>query len=115
MIVFPAIDIRDGKCVRLIQGRASTNKRFTFEDPVEVALLWQSQGATYLHVIDLDGAFGQSQKNRKVIADIVRQCKIPIQVGGGVRSLEDAKELLDAGVKRVIVGTAAIKNPKLLE
>ncbi len=114
MIVFPAIDIRDGKCVRLIQGRADQQTIY-FEDPVEVALLWQSQGATYLHVIDLDGAFGQSQKNRKVIADIVKQCKIPIQVGGGVRSLEDAKELLDIGVDRVIVGTAAIKNPKLLE
>lgn len=114
MIVFPAIDIRDGKCVRLIQGRADQQTIY-FEDPVEVALLWQSQGATYLHVIDLDGAFGQSQKNRKVIADIVEQCKIPIQAGGGVRSLEDAKELLGMGVNRVIVGTAAIKNPKLLE
>jgi phosphoribosylformimino-5-aminoimidazole carboxamide ribotide isomerase len=113
MIVFPAIDIRDGKCVRLIQGRIDQQTIY-FQDPVEVAKLWQSQGATYLHVIDLDGAFGQSKKNRKVIADIVRQCTIPIQVGGGVRSLEDAKELLDAGVKRVIVGTVAIKNPKLL-
>jgi phosphoribosylformimino-5-aminoimidazole carboxamide ribotide isomerase len=113
MIVFPAIDIRDGKCVRLIQGRIDQQTIY-FQDPVELAKLWQSQGATYLHVIDLDGAFGQSKKNRKVIADIVRQCTIPIQVGGGVRSLEDAKELLDAGVKRVIVGTVAIKNPKLL-
>jgi phosphoribosylformimino-5-aminoimidazole carboxamide ribotide isomerase len=113
MIVFPAIDIRDGKCVRLIQGRIDQQTIY-FQDPVEVAKLWQSQGATYLHVIDLDGAFGQSKKNRKVIADIVRQCTIPIQVGGGVRSLEDAKELLDAGVKRVIVGTVAIKHPKLL-
>jgi phosphoribosylformimino-5-aminoimidazole carboxamide ribotide isomerase len=113
MIVFPAIDIRDGKCVRLIQGRIDQQTIY-FQDPVEVAKLWQSQGATYLHVIDLDGAFGQSKKNRKVIADIVRQCTIPIQVGGGVRSLEDAKELLDVGVKRVIVGTVAIKHPKLL-
>jgi phosphoribosylformimino-5-aminoimidazole carboxamide ribotide isomerase len=113
MIVFPAIDIRDGKCVRLIQGRIDQQTIY-FQDPVELAKLWQSQGATYLHVIDLDGAFGQSKKNRKVIADIVRQCTIPIQVGGGVRSLEDAKELLDAGVKRVIVGTVAIKHPKLL-
>jgi phosphoribosylformimino-5-aminoimidazole carboxamide ribotide isomerase len=113
MIVFPAIDIRDGKCVRLIQGRIDQQTIY-FQDPVEVAKLWQAQGATYLHVIDLDGAFGQSKKNRKVIADIVRQCTIPIQVGGGVRSIEDAKELLDVGVKRVIVGTVAIKNPELL-
>jgi phosphoribosylformimino-5-aminoimidazole carboxamide ribotide isomerase len=82
MIVFPAIDIRDGKCVRLIQGRIDQQTIY-FQDPVEVAKLWQSQGATYLHVIDLDGAFGQSKKNRKIIADIVRQCTIPIQVGGG--------------------------------
>jgi phosphoribosylformimino-5-aminoimidazole carboxamide ribotide isomerase len=113
MIVFPAIDIRDGKCVRLIQGRIDQQTIY-FQDPTEVAKLWQAQGATYLHVIDLDGAFGQSKKNRKVIADIVKQCTIPIQVGGGVRSIEDAKELLDVGVKRVIVGTVAIKNPKLL-
>lgn len=114
MIVFPAIDIRDGKCVRLIQGRADQQTIY-FEDPVEVALLWQSQGAPYLHVIDLDGAFGQSRKNRGVIGDIAKRCKIPIQVGGGVRSLEDAKELLAMDVDRIIVGTAAIKNPKLLE
>lgn len=114
MIVFPAIDIRDGKCVRLIQGRADQQTIY-FEDPVEVALLWQSQGAPYLHVIDLDGAFGQSQKNRGVIGDIAKRCKIPIQVGGGVRSLEDAKELLAMDVDRIIVGTAAIKHPALLE
>jgi len=114
MIVFPAIDIRDGKCVRLIQGRADQQTIY-FEDPVEVALLWQSQGAPYLHVIDLDGAFGQSRKNRGVIGDIAKRCKIPIQVGGGVRSLEDAKELLAMDVDRIIVGTAAIKDPALLE
>lgn len=114
MIVFPAIDIRDGKCVRLIQGRADQQTIY-FEDPVEVALLWQSQGAPYLHVIDLDGAFGQSRKNRGVIGDIAKRCKIPIQVGGGVRSLEDAKELLAMDVDRIIVGTAAIKHPALLE
>ena len=113
MIVFPAIDIRDGKCVRLIQGRIDQQTVY-FQDPVEVAKLWQGQGATWLHVIDLDGAFGQSKKNRKVIADIVGQCNIPIQVGGGVRSLEDAKELLNIGVDRFIVGTVAIKNPQLL-
>lgn len=113
MIVFPAIDIRDGKCVRLIQGRIDQQTVY-FQDPVEVAKLWQGQGATWLHVIDLDGAFGQSKKNRKVIADIVSQCNIPTQVGGGVRSLEDAKELLNIGVDRFIVGTVAIKNPQLL-
>jgi phosphoribosylformimino-5-aminoimidazole carboxamide ribotide isomerase len=114
MIVFPAIDIRDGKCVRLIQGRVDQQTVY-YQDPIEVAKLWEAQGATYLHVVDLDGAFGQSTKNRTVIADIVKQVKIPIQVGGGVRSFEDAKELLEIGVDRVILGTVAIKNPKLLD
>lgn len=114
MIVFPAIDIRDGKCVRLVQGRIDQQTVY-FQDPVEVAKSWQAQGATYLHVIDLDGAFGLKKKNREVIADIVRQCEIPIQVGGGVRSLEDAEELLKTGVDRFIVGTVAIKNPQLLD
>ena len=114
MIVFPAIDIRDGKCVRLVQGRIDQQTVY-FQDPVEVAKSWQAQGATYLHVIDLDGAFGLNKKNREVIADIVRQCEIPIQVGGGVRSLEDAEELLKTGVDRFIVGTVAIKNPQLLD
>lgn len=113
MIIFPAIDIRDGKCVRLVQGRIDQQTVY-YQDPVEVAKLWQGQGATYLHVIDLDGALGQSKKNRKVIADIISQCNIPIQVGGGVRSLEDAKELMEIGVDRFIVGTVAIKNLQLL-
>ncbi|PKM64085.1 MAG: 1-(5-phosphoribosyl)-5-[(5-phosphoribosylamino)methylideneamino]imidazole-4-carboxamide isomerase [Firmicutes bacterium HGW-Firmicutes-20] len=114
MIVFPAIDIRDGQCVRLVQGRADQQTVY-YQDPVEVAKLWEKQGAKYLHVIDLNGAFGQSNLNRTVITEIVRTLNIPIQVGGGVRSLEDAKALLDCGVDRVILGTAAIKNPSLLE
>lgn len=114
MIVFPAIDIRDGKCVRLVQGRVDQQTVY-YQDPIEVAKLWEAQGATYLHIVDLDGAFGKSTKNRTVIADIVKQVKIPIQVGGGVRSFEDAKELLGIGVDRVILGTVAIKNPKLLD
>lgn len=114
MIIFPAIDIRDGKCVRLVQGRADQQTVY-FQDPIEVAKLWEAQGATYLHVIDLDGAFGQRSRNRSIIASIIEQVNIPVQVGGGVRTLEDAKELLDLGVERVILGTAAIKNPKLLD
>lgn len=114
MIVFPAIDIREGKCVRLVQGRADQQTVY-YQDPIEVAKLWEAQGATYLHVIDLDGAFGQRSKNRAVIASIVKQINIPIQVGGGVRTLEDAKELFDIGVARVILGTAAIRNPALLD
>lgn len=114
MIIFPAIDIRDGKCVRLIQGRADQQTVYS-QDPIDVAKLWEAQGATYLHVIDLDGAFGQRSRNRSVIASIIEQVKIPIQVGGGIRTLEDAKELFDLGVERVILGTAAIKNPRLLD
>ena len=114
MIVFPAIDIRDGKCVRLIQGRADQQTVY-YQDPIEVAKLWEAQGATYLHVVDLDGAFGQEASNRRIIKAMIEAINIPIQVGGGVRSVKDAKELMEMGVDRVILGTAAIKNPELLD
>lgn len=114
MIIFPAIDIRDGKCVRLIQGRADQQTVY-YQDPIEVAKLWEAQGATYLHVVDLDGAFGQEASNRRIIKAMIEAINIPIQVGGGVRSVKDAKELLEMGVDRVILGTAAIKNPELLD
>jgi phosphoribosylformimino-5-aminoimidazole carboxamide ribotide isomerase len=114
MIVFPAIDIKDGKCVRLVQGRADQQTVY-YQNPVEVAKLWEVQGATYLHVVDLDGAFGQIARNRSVIQAMIEAINIPIQVGGGIRSLDDAKELFEIGVDRVILGTAAIKSPKLLD
>lgn len=114
MIIFPAIDIRDGQCVRLIQGRVDQQTVY-YRDPIEVARMWKEQGAQYLHVIDLNGAFGQIGLNRTVISDIIQSVNIPIQVGGGVRSHQDAKALFDCGVDRVILGTAAIKNPSLLE
>ncbi len=114
MIVFPAIDIKDGKCVRLVQGRADQQTVY-YQNPVEVAKLWEAQGATYLHVVDLDGAFGQIARNRSVIKAMIEAINIPIQVGGGVRSLDDAKELFEIGVNRVILGTAAIKSPTLLD
>lgn len=114
MIVFVAIDIRNGECVRLIQGKADQQTTYS-KLPVEVAKMWQNQEAPYLHVVDLDGAFGQDATNRDIISEIARTVSIPVQVGGGIRSLKDAQDYLDAGVQRIILGTAAIKQPQLLK
>ena len=114
MIVFVAIDIRKGQCVRLIQGKADQQTTY-FESPIEVASMWQQQGAVYLHVVDLDGAFNQTSVNRDLIIKIAQSSHIPIQVGGGIRTLQQAEDYLDAGVSRVILGTAAIKQPELLD
>lgn len=114
MIVLVAIDIRNGECVRLIQGKADQQTTYS-KQPVEVAKMWQNQGAPYLHVVDLDGAFGQDATNRDIISEIARTVSIPVQVGGGIRTLQDAKVYLEAGVQRIILGTAAIKQPQLLK
>jgi phosphoribosylformimino-5-aminoimidazole carboxamide ribotide isomerase len=114
MIGFIAIDIRQGQCVRLIQGKAEQQTTY-FDSPIEVASMWQQQGAAYLHIVDLDGAFGQASVNQQIITRIAQTVTIPIQVGGGIRSLQQAKAYLDAGVSRVILGTAAIKQPALLD
>ncbi|SMC24003.1 1-(5-phosphoribosyl)-5-[(5-phosphoribosylamino)methylideneamino] imidazole-4-carboxamide isomerase [Desulfacinum hydrothermale DSM 13146] len=114
MIVFPAIDLKEGRCVRLMQGRMDKATVYG-TDPVEVALRWQDQGAPWLHVVDLDGAFARSPKNREVVAAIVQAVKIPVQLGGGIRSVETAAVYLDLGVRRVILGTAATRNPKMVE
>ncbi len=114
MIVFPAVDIKDGKCVRLKQGRADEVTLFS-EDPVEMALHWESLGAKWLHIVDLDGAFEGRPKNLKVIEAICKKVNVPVQVGGGIRSVETAKALIEAGVQRIIVGTVAIENKELLK
>ncbi len=114
MIIFPAIDLKDGLCVRLMQGdpdRATVYGR----DPVAVARRWESEGAEWLHVVDLDGAFSKTPKNRQIIASIVGSVSIPVQVGGGIRNLETIKEYFSLGVERVILGTAALRQPEILE
>ena len=114
MIIFPAIDIKDGLCVRLMQGDP---ERVTVygSDPVAVARRWQEEGARWLHVVDLDGAFSQTPKNRDVIASMVNAVTIPVQVGGGIRRSATIEDYLGLGVERVILGTAALREPQLLE
>lgn len=114
MIVIPAIDLRDGRCVRLIQGDYDRETVFS-DDPVQVARGWQEAGARMLHVVDLDGARDGVPSQRDVIGAIVAALDIPVQVGGGVRSFEHAVALYDAGVRRVVLGTAAIEQPDLVD
>ncbi|MFU0790357.1 1-(5-phosphoribosyl)-5-[(5-phosphoribosylamino)methylideneamino]imidazole-4-carboxamide isomerase [Cerasibacillus sp. JNUCC 74] len=113
MIIFPAIDIKDGKCVRLTQG--NYNKVNVYSDsPVKVAKEWENQGAHYLHIVDLDAAKSGVSQNAAIIKDIAKKTNIPVQVGGGIRSLTTMETYLNAGIDRVILGTAAIKDPDFL-
>lgn len=113
MIIFPAIDIRNEKCVRLTQGDYSKMTVYGV-DPVEVAIKWQSKGAEYLHIVDLDGAKDGKRVNGAIIEKIAKSTEIPIQVGGGIRDTKAVEELLSNGVSRVIIGTGAIKDLKWL-
>lgn len=113
MLLIPAIDLREGKCVRLVEGRLDRETVYS-EDPAAMATLWQAQGARMLHVVDLDGAFAGTPKNLDVLKDILTAIEIPVQVGGGIRSMETIELLLEIGVARVILGTVAILNPELV-
>ena len=114
MEIIPAIDLRQGKCVRLYQGDYDQETIFS-DDPVEVALQWQSLGAPRLHIVDLDGAATGELYNLDIVIEIASTVLIPTQLGGGIRHLEVIKQLLKAGIERVILGTAAVENPKLIE
>ena len=111
MIIIPAIDIKDGKCVRLFQGRMETETVFS-DDPAAMATRWENEGAKIIHVIDLDGAVEKYPRNIRSIREIVENVNAHVQVGGGIRNENTVKRFLDFGVKRVIVGTEAIQNPK---
>lgn len=113
MIIFPAIDIIDNKCVRLTQGRFDRVSEYS-SDPVEIAKKWESMGAEYIHVVDLDAAKNTSSQNRKSIENMVKSITVPLQVGGGVRSEESIINLIEVGVSRAIVGTMAIENKDLI-
>lgn len=114
MQIYPAIDIIDGKAVRLTQGRYDDVTVFN-DNPVMAAKEWVDAGATYIHLVDLDGArYGKSFVDR-IIKDIITQFNIPVEVGGGVRTLEDVDTRINAGASRVIIGTAAVKNPQLVK
>ncbi len=113
MILYPAIDIRNGRCVRLLQGKDAHTTVYG-QDPVAVAESWVQKGAKRLHVVDLDGAFEGIPKNKGIIREIIQRTGIPIQIGGGIRSLEAAEEWLDAGAHRIVLGTSAVKQPELI-
>ena len=114
MKIYPAIDIRDGRCVRLMQGELQRST--DFGDPIEMAKRWEAEGAHYLHIVDLDAAFSGEFVNKDVIARLVQSIKIPVQMGGGVRTREDISVRLDdVGISRVILGTAAVEDPDLVK
>ena len=113
MEIIPAIDLKGGNCVRLLQGDMERDTVFS-DDPVATAKKWEAAGAPRLHVVDLDGAFKGEPENRKIIEQIVDALHIPVQVGGGIRDLETIGSYVEAGVDRVILGTIAQKDPKLV-
>ncbi len=112
--LYPAIDIRGGKCVRLIQG--DYNQETVYNDsPLEAALAWAEQGGKWIHLVDLDGAKAGEPVNHQLIGDIARSVKVPVQTGGGLRTVENVERLLSLGVSRVIIGTAAIEDRPFVE
>ncbi len=113
MQLYPAIDLKDGQCVRLKQGEFKEITVYS-QKPEEVAALWQSQGATFLHLVDLDGALAGRSVNEKVIKKIADTVSIPIEIGGGIRSEEAIESMLSLGVARVIIGTKAVENPEFI-
>ncbi|WP_077604449.1 1-(5-phosphoribosyl)-5-[(5-phosphoribosylamino)methylideneamino]imidazole-4-carboxamide isomerase [Oceanobacillus sojae] len=113
MIIFPAIDVKDGNCVRLKQG--DYNQQTTYNNsPVETAKKWQEAGGSFLHMVDLDGAKTGDAKNKAVILETIQALSIPVEVGGGIRSLDTIKEYVEGGAARVILGTSAITDWDML-
>ncbi|HEY7347056.1 MAG TPA: 1-(5-phosphoribosyl)-5-[(5-phosphoribosylamino)methylideneamino]imidazole-4-carboxamide isomerase [Ktedonobacterales bacterium] len=113
MLILPAIDLQEGRCVRLVQGDFAQSMRFS-DNPAAVASRWQIEGAQWLHVVDLDGARSGAQANLEPIRQIRKAVSIAIEVGGGLRALKDVATLLDLGIERVILGTAALKDRAFL-
>ncbi len=114
MTILPAIDLKEGRCVRLLQGRQEDETVYS-DDPAAVARRWQDEGATYLHLVDLDGAFEGAFRNLAAITRILETVTIPAELGGGVRSLDDVSRLLSLGLDRVILGTVAIREPDVAQ
>lgn len=112
--VIPALDLKDRKCVQLVGG--DPKKKLIEEDnPIEIARYWEESGAKRLHLIDLDGAIDGRRKNEALVREIVEELKIPVQFGGGLRTVEDARASLDMGIEKIILGTMAVNNPEVLE
>ncbi|MBV8849334.1 MAG: 1-(5-phosphoribosyl)-5-[(5-phosphoribosylamino)methylideneamino]imidazole-4-carboxamide isomerase [Methylobacteriaceae bacterium] len=113
MILFPAIDLKDGRCVRLVQGDMTQATVFN-DKPAEQALTFERQGFEYLHLVDLDGAFAGKPVNADAVKEILDAVSIPIQLGGGIRDLRTVERWLEKGVERVVIGTAAVRDPDLV-
>jgi len=114
VIVIPAIDLKGGRCVRLMQGRADAETVYA-EDPVAMARRWEDEGAAYLHLVDLDGAFEGEPMHAEVVAKIADALNIPVELGGGLRTDAHVRAMLDCGVDRVILGTRALEEPGALQ
>jgi len=113
MNIYPAIDLKDGKCVRLYQG--NMNQATIYNDsPLSQAKFFEENGFKFLHIVDLDGAIVGSSINGPIVQEIINNISIPVQIGGGIRNLEQIQRWLSIGVKRVIIGTAALQNPNLV-
>ncbi len=113
MTIFPAIDLRGGKCVRLFKGDFDQETVFS-DQPAEVAQQWQAQGAQFLHLVDLDGARAGHSENLATVREILAAVTIPVELGGGIRTLENIDEVLALGVRRVILGSVAVRDPELV-
>ena len=113
MIIIPAIDLKDGKCVRLRQGRADDMTVYG-DDPARQAQDWAEQGGRELHVVDLDGAFAGTPKHAEVIRRIIEAFRGPVEVGGGIRNLDALRNVVEAGATRAIIGSAALEDPEFL-
>lgn len=114
MIIFPAIDIKDGKCVRLYQGDFATAEQVA-ADPLETARSFEAFGAEFLHMVDLDGAKDAVPKNREIFLEVAANTKLKIEVGGGIRDLDRVEDYLSHGIERVILGSAAVKDPEFVK
>ena len=114
MRIYPAIDIKDGKCVRLLQGRFSDVTVYG-DDPVEMAKKWEAEGGEFIHVVDLDGALKGHGVNAEIIKNICGAVSVPVQTGGGIRTIEDIEAKLACGIRRVIIGTKAVSSPEFIK
>jgi phosphoribosylformimino-5-aminoimidazole carboxamide ribotide isomerase len=109
MLIIPAIDLKNGKCVRLLQGDPDKETVY-FNDPVSVAKSFEDQGAELIHVVDLDGAFKGYPVNKDIVIKIARSISIPVEIGGGIRTIDFAREYIEVGIKRIILGTAVLEE-----
>lgn len=114
MLVIPAIDLRNGKCVRLVEGKLASETVYS-DNPAEMARKWEELGAGFLHLVDLDGAFAGKPENIEAIRSIVSSVSVPLELGGGIRDMDTISQYLEMGISRVILGTAAVANPELVK